>query len=107
MEGYNMNINKIVTDTQDAIRELLDIITLRKGDIFVLGGSTSEITGNKIGTASNPEIGKKIINGILPIMKKNDLYLAVQGCEHLNRALVVEEECAIKYHLEVVNAIPH
>jgi uncharacterized protein (TIGR01440 family) len=102
-----MNIDQIISDTKNAVIELLDIIDLLKGDIFVLGGSTSEITGNKIGTASNPELGEKIINSIIPIIKENDLFLAVQCCEHLNRALVVEEECALKYNLEVVNAIPH
>ena len=102
-----MNIEKIVQDSKTAVTELLDIINLRKDDIFVLGGSTSEITGNKIGTASNPELGLKIINGLLPIINENELFLAVQCCEHLNRALVVKEECALKYNLEVVNAIPH
>src|SRR6056297_329445 len=102
-----MNIEKIVKDSKKAVAELLDIINLRQRDIFVLGGSTSEITGNKIGTASNPELGEKIINSILPIIKEKDLFLAVQCCEHLNRALVVEEECALKYNLDVVNAIPH
>lgn len=102
-----MDIDKIVEDTYNAVSELLDIVDLLKGDIFVLGGSTSEITGNKIGTASNPEIGEKIIKKLLPLIKNNELFLAVQCCEHLNRALVVERECAVKYNLEVVNAVPH
>ena len=102
-----MDIDKIVQDSYNAVSELLDIVDLLEGDIFVLGGSTSEITGNKIGTASNPEIGEKIIKKIIPLIKKNDIFLAVQCCEHLNRALVVEKECAVKYNLEVVNAVPH
>jgi len=61
MEVFNMDIDKIVQDSYNAVSELLDIVDLLEGDIFVLGGSTSEITGNKIGTASNPEIGEKII----------------------------------------------
>jgi uncharacterized protein (TIGR01440 family) len=105
--GLLMNIEKIVQDSKSAVEELLKIINLVKGDIFVLGGSTSEITGNKIGTASNPKLGEKIISSILPIFQKNKLFLAVQCCEHLNRALVVEQECALKYNLEVVNAVPH
>jgi len=103
----SQNIDQIVNDTEQAVSELLDIVNLLKGDIFVLGGSTSEITGNKIGTASNPKLGEKIINGILPIIKEKEIYLAVQCCEHLNRALVVESECALKYNLDIVNAIPH
>lgn len=101
------NVDKIVKDTKQAIGELLDIVKLLKGDIFVLGGSTSEITGNKIGTASNPKLGEKIIEGILPIINEGEVFLAVQCCEHLNRALVVESECALKYNLDIVNAIPH
>lgn len=102
-----MNSKKIADNAKKAVQELLSIINLQKEDIFVLGGSTSEITGNLIGTASNPELGKGIIENILPVIKENELFLAVQCCEHLNRALVVEKDCALKYNLEVVNAVPH
>lgn len=102
-----MNSKKISDNTKKAVKELFSIIKLQKGDIFVLGGSTSEITGNLIGTASSPELGKEIIESLLPIIKQNELFLAVQCCEHLNRALVVEKDCALKYNLEVVNAVPH
>jgi len=107
MEVIKMDIEKIVQQTKNSLEELLKITNLLKGSIFILGGSTSEITGNKIGTATNLEIGEAIIQAILPIIKKNELYLAVQCCEHLNRALIVEKECAEKYNWEVVNAVPH
>src|SRR6056297_49901 len=107
MEVIKMDIEKIVQQTKNSLEELLKITNLLKGSIFILGGSTSEITGNKIGTATNLEIGEAIIKAILPIIKKDELYLAVQCCEHLNRALVVEKESAVKYNLEVVNAVPH
>lgn len=102
-----MDIDKIVQNSKNSVGELLEIVNLLEDDIFVVGGSTSEIIGKKIGTASNPEIGEKIIKNILPLVKDNGLFLAVQCCEHLNRALVVEEECALKYNLDVVNAVPH
>lgn len=102
-----MEIDKIVNDSKNSVKELLNIVKLLNDDIFIIGGSTSEIVGKKIGTASNPKIGEKIINNILPLIKENNLFLAVQCCEHLNRSLVVEEECALKYKLDVVNAVPH
>ena len=39
-------------------------------------------------------------------MKEKGIFLAAQCCEHLNRALVVERECAEKYGLEIVCVVP-
>ncbi len=92
---------------KEAMDTLLQAASLRKGDIFVLGCSSSEILGEKIGSASNLEVAEHIFQIIYEETQKAEVFIAVQCCEHLNRALAVEEECARKYNLEVVNAIPH
>ncbi len=88
------------------INEFLEIAKLKQGDIVVVGCSSSEVSGHKIGTDSNIEIAKSIFEGIYPILCEKDLFLAAQCCEHLNRAIIVEKEVAVKNRLEIVNAIP-
>ncbi|HOS19024.1 MAG TPA: DUF436 family protein, partial [Clostridia bacterium] len=61
--------------------------TLKKGDILVVGCSTSEIMGRRIGTGSNEEAAKAVMDALLPRARERGLYLAVQCCEHLNRCL--------------------
>lgn len=91
---------------QSAITELIDEAKLDFGDIIVVGCSSSEIVGGKIGKASAPEAAAAVLDGILPQIKENGLFLAAQCCEHLNRALVVEREAAKKFGLEIVSAVP-
>jgi len=97
----------LTSDTADALRGLLAVAGLRPHDIVVVGCSTSEVAGHRIGSASSAEIAEAIMDGLLPIIRESQLYLAVQCCEHLNRALVVERECADRYGLELVTVIPH
>ncbi len=89
-----------------AIKELLAAARLKKGDVFVVGCSSSEIAGEKLGTMSNIDIAKAVFDGIYPILKENGIYLAAQCCEHLNRALIIEEDLAIRLSLEQVNVVP-
>lgn len=78
----------------------------KPGDIFVLGGSSSEISGEQIGKGSRQELGDAVIEALLTVTKKYGFHLAVQGCEHINRALVVEREVMEEFDLEEVNVIP-
>ena len=101
-----MDLDKIRKETKEVIEELLEIADLKPESLFILGGSTSEIVGEKIGTSGSLEIAKAILESILEATKKRKIYLAVQGCEHINRALVVEEAAALKYGLEEVTVVP-
>ncbi len=85
---------------------LLAQANLKSGDIFVLGCSSSEICGGHIGKASSAEVGQTVIDAILPILRSRGIFLAVQGCEHINRSLVIEREAAEKYNLEIVTVKP-
>jgi len=97
---------EIKTQSQKAVTELIELSGLREGQILVVGCSSSEIVGEKIGKGSVPEAANAVFEGIYPILKEKGIYLAAQCCEHLNRALVVERETAEKYNLEIVAAIP-
>lgn len=103
----NVVLDELTTSVQTALEQLLNVAELKKGQIVVVGCSTSEVQGERIGKASSMDVAEAILDGILPLINKNELFLAVQGCEHINRALVVEEECADRYGLEVVTVIPH
>lgn len=86
--------------------ELCACAKLHPGDLVVIGCSSSEVGGHKIGTDSSPEIARQILEGILPVLQENGLYLAAQCCEHLGRALILERAAAERYHLPPVNVIP-
>lgn len=87
-------------------KELIDSTNLQSGQILVIGCSSSEILGNKIGKGSSYDAAKILFEAIYPVLRDNGIYLAAQCCEHLNRALIVERECAEKYGYEIVSVLP-
>ena len=99
-------LNEIRNQAKDATRELIQVAGLKKGDIFVVGCSSSEVGGEKIGTSSSVETGKAVFEAIYSVLKEEGIFLAAQCCEHLNRALVIERDCLEKYNLEEVCVIP-
>ncbi len=100
------DLDLISTQCIIAIKELLTVAKLKPGDIVVAGCSTSEVLNSDIGSASNPELGKIIFNAINDQVTEIGCFLAAQCCEHLNRALVIEREAAVKYGYEEVNVVP-
>ena len=101
-----MDLAKIGAETRQIVLDVLDKAALVEGDIFVLGLSSSEVVGGHIGQNSSLEVGQVIVKTILDILEEKGIFLAVQGCEHLNRALVVERALASKKDLEMVNVLP-
>lgn len=89
-----------------AAAEIMAAAKLREGDVLAVGCSSSEICGQKIGSDSNEEVAGAVFSGIWDEARKRGVYLAAQCCEHLNRCLIVEEECAETYGLARVNAVP-
>ena len=98
---------EIKTQAATAASEIIKAAKLEEGDILVIGCSTSEVMGSRIGTDSNEEAARAIFGAIWSEAKKAGVRLAAQCCEHLNRALVVEDECRKQYSLVRVNAVPH
>ena len=97
---------QIKNETENAVRELVEKSKLKKGSLVVVGCSSSEILGEHIGKGSSPETGVVVAEAILKVLNENGIYLAAQCCEHLNRALIVEKECAKAYNLPIVNVVP-
>lgn len=96
--------NSIYQQTKAVIEELGEKAHLKPGNIVVVGCSTSEVLGSKIGTNSNPETAKEIFEALHDYAIAHTVFLAVQCCEHLNRAIIVEREAAP--FAEVVNVVP-
>ena len=98
---------QIKKETQRALSELLEVAKLRQGDLIVVGCSSSEIVGQKIGTCSSMEAAEAVFDSLAAILRERGVFLAAQCCEHLNRSLVIEREAAEKYGLTEVNVLPH
>ena len=94
----------IKNQCKEAVKELILTAKLKKSDILVVGCSTSEVVGSKIGTNSDENTAEQIFDGIYDCLKEHGIFLAVQCCEHLNRAIVIERNAL--YNYEEVNVIP-
>ncbi|HLS53407.1 MAG TPA: TIGR01440 family protein [Tissierellaceae bacterium] len=101
-----MDLKQIENDVKQISLELLNAANLQAEDAIVIGGSTSEILGKDLGSATNIEVARVVVKTIVDILRENKIYPVIQACEHINRALVVEEEYAIKHNLDPVNVIP-
>ena len=102
----NPQLGQIRKQAQRAVAELCDAAHLRPGALFVVGCSSSEVLGERIGTHTSMDVAGALYEGIASVLKERGVFLAAQCCEHLNRALVVERTVLERYDLEQVNAIP-
>ena len=96
--------NLIYTQTKAAAAELCEKANLKPGNILVVGCSTSEVVGDKIGTNSNPDVAGEIFRGLYDCTREKGLFLAIQCCEHLNRAIITERNAVAG--CEPVNVVP-
>ena len=87
-----------------ATEEICETGKLTQGQILVIGCSTSEVCGAKIGTDSAPDVATVLVDAILSVLKPRGIYLAAQCCEHLNRAIITERE-ALPF-ADMVNVVP-
>jgi uncharacterized protein (TIGR01440 family) len=100
-------MNNIKIQLETAFNNLLDVAKLEKGSILVVGCSTSEVLGEKIGSSGSLDCAKAIFEVLQKICKENGIFLAAQCCEHLNRAIVIEKEAYDYYRLSSrVNVVP-
>ena len=86
---------QIQAEARQAVEELLEQAKLKKGDVFVVGCSSSEIVGGHIGKDSSLEAAQAVYAGIAPVLAQRGIWLAAQCCEHLNRAIIMEEVCVV------------
>lgn len=99
--------NELTRQANQVILELIEQAKLQKGQLLVIGCSSSEIVGQRIGKGSSMEAAQAVWEGIYPELQARGIRLAVQCCEHLNRALITERETANTFGFEQVNAVPH
>ena len=97
-------LEELYNDANTAAKEIIEAANLKKGQILVVGCSTSEIAGQKIGTYSNIDIAKAVFSGIYDAAKDKGVFIAAQCCEHLNRAIIIEREAVP--NSEIVNVVP-
>ena len=97
-------LQAIRTDAAAAATQLVVAAKLHRGQIVVIGCSSSEVVGHQVGSWSTPEVGQAIYDGLSSVFDPLGIYMAAQCCEHLNRALIVERD-ALPY-AEIVNVVP-
>ena len=99
-----IELSELTAQARRATEELLEAAHLETGDIFVVGCSSSEIRGGRIGHDSSMEVAAAVLAGVLPPLQEQGVYLAAQCCEHLNRAIIVEAEAVP--NADIVNVVP-
>lgn len=95
---------QVQSEAAKAAQQLVDQAHLRQGQIVVVGCSTSEVVGKRVGSWSTPEIAQAIFNGLNSVFAPQGIYIAAQCCEHLNRAIITEHEAVPG--LDIVNVVP-
>lgn len=105
MDKVTNDFQNIKETAAKAVTELIEAAHLKKGDILVVGCSSSEIKGERIGKGSDMNAAEAVYQGIKPILDKKGIFLAAQGCEHINRAIITER-AALGPLDEVVNVVP-
>ena len=96
----------ITAQARSVVTELLDQAALKPGSLLVVGCSSSEIIGKQIGKGSSMDAALAAFAGIYPMLRQRGIHLAVQCCEHLNRALILERTTAEQRGYEIVNVLP-
>lgn len=101
-----MDLNKemIYNQARAAAHELIQAAKLKEGNVVIVGCSSSEIIGEKVGSASSPEAAKAVFEGLFSVFSAKNIFIAAQCCEHLNRAIIIERKGAKE--AEIVNVVP-
>lgn len=102
MDAQNSWTNELET----CLSEIAEQVKFEQEGIFVIGCSTSEVAGKKIGTAGASAIGEDLYEPLQKFAAKHNIFLAFQGCEHINRSITIERHVAKKYNLEPVSVVP-
>ena len=97
---------EITSQARTVVTELLDQAKMKPGSLFVVGCSSSEMVGKRIGKGSSMDAAQAAFQGIYPVLQEYGIHLAVQCCEHLNRALIMERAVAERKGYEIVNVMP-
>lgn len=100
-------MDEIYKQARAAAEELCELSGVGKGDVVVIGCSTSEVLGKRMGTSGCVDTARSIYDGLMSVFAEKGIYLAAQCCEHLNRAIIIEGEKAKELGLERVCVVPY
>lgn len=100
-------MDMIFNQAKAAASELIEKSDIKSGAVVVIGCSTSEVIGERIGTSGTLDVAKQIFDGLSAVFSENGIFIAAQCCEHLNRAIIIEKEKADMIGLEQVCVVPH
>ena len=106
MKGCDDMYEEITKQARTVVTELLKQANMKPGSLLVIGCSSSEMVGKRIGKGSSMEAAQAAFAGIYPVLQEHGIHLAVQCCEHLNRALILEQDVAEQRGYEIVNVMP-
>ena len=100
-------MENIFNQAKAAALELIEKSGIKSGNVVVIGCSTSEVIGERIGTSGTVDVAKQIFDGLNSVFADKGIFIAAQCCEHLNRAIIIEKEKAESLGLEEVCVVPH
>ena len=97
-------LKEIAGQASSAVTELIETANLKPGATVVIGCSSSEVAGHRIGSYPSTEIARVLYDAIADVLENKGMYLAAQCCEHLNRCIIIEQEAVP--NAEIVNVVP-
>ncbi|WP_456277437.1 TIGR01440 family protein [Bacillus sp. AK128] len=101
-----LELEQLKLELQEILVDFKNQASLIENKVIIIGCSTSEVIGERIGTAGTEEVAGLIFEELSSLAKSTKTHLAFQACEHINRAIVVERETANRLSLEEVTVIP-
>ncbi len=102
----NEELKLVAEQIKSLLNELNDHVNFTSEHVLVIGCSTSEVSGQRIGTSGTIEVAEVLFSEIKAFQDETGVQLAFQCCEHLNRALVVQRKTAKNLQLDEVTVIP-
>lgn len=101
-----LDLSQIRPLAEQVLRELAHAGKLEAGQLVVIGTSTSEVLGHHIGTSGTEEVAAHLFAAVEAVRAEIGFYPVYQCCEHLNRALVIDQASAERLGLDIVGAVP-
>lgn len=102
----SVTIETVTAQMHELLRQFEDLVSFKLNSLVVIGTSTSEVIGKNIGTSGALEIAQALYEPLEQFQKRTGVSFAFQCCEHLNRALVMDEAEAERRGYDRVTVIP-
>ncbi|PHK49105.1 TIGR01440 family protein [Staphylococcus edaphicus] len=93
-------------DLKLLLEELKSRSFFNTNELCVIGCSTSEVIGERIGSVGSMEVAKEIFDSLKEIEYETGVSFVYQGCEHINRAVTIEKSQFDPLTMEEVTVVP-